>query len=629
MQDTSQTWKDIVATNEFHLESVAFVYGATGDDPNGQDGIDTIGSYKVYATITAPNIDNSILSGNSLSVGNVNSGRLTFTLMTTDTIPKSARITIKGRVTDGNSTSEFISFGTYWVDHRTYKDNLIDIEAYDAMKMGNQAYADNSQTLNWPKPIKTVVTRIAEQMGVDIDSRTMTDIINNSAVGDLEIITKPGDDEVLLDVLSHIGEILGGNWTITPNNELRYVQITTPITIKGYLLDQEENIITTEQGNKLLWKGDEGSDEEEEPVSNDLVSVGVVIGSLTTASGYAVSKVKLVLDSEHVYTVGDDSGYELVVASNNPYANADTVQLLFSRVKGVEYAPFEATNSIYDPAAELGDWVVVGDDISSVLYSENKKLDVGYSANISAPGRDEMEDEYPYRTYEQKQEFLAEQVGKTWTSIQQTQERVTVIAEQYTPKSTIRSTFALDPTNITLSAGVDPDTGEATGQITFNSGTFIVNSNNFSVDQYGHLECNGAVLNGTFTSITETGGADQFKLEADNGLLLSYFNNTLYGMVGLVGPVGIPVYGIAPAGSGASVTLDARRLSDTGEITHNGSYIQVDKNGRIEICGNYIYIRSHPDDLVAETADSGYFYDRDGNTINVLNGMIVGGLRHS
>ena len=523
MQDTSQTWKDIVATNEFHLESVAFVYGATGDDPNGQDGIDTIGSYKVYATITAPNIDNSLLSGDSLSVGNVNSGRLTFTIMTTDTIPKSARITIKGRVTDGNSTSEFIPFGTYWVDHRTYKDNLIDIEAYDAMKMGNQSYADNSQTLNWPKPIKTVVTRIAEQMGVDIDSRTMTDIINNSAVGDLEIITKPGDDEVLLDVLSHIGEILGGNWTITPNNELRYVQITTPITIKGYLLDQEENIITTEQGNKLLWKGDEGSDEEEEPVSNDLVSVGVVLGSLTTASRYVVSKVKLVLDSEHVYTVGDDSGYELVVASNNPYANADTVQLLFSRVEGVEYAPFEATNSIYDPAAELGDLVVVGDDISSVLYSENKKLDVGYSANISAPGRDEMEDEYPYRTYEQKQEFLAEQVKKTWTSIQQTQDRVTVIAEQYTPKSAIRSTFALDPTNITLSAGVDQQ-GNPTGQITFNAGSLIVNSTNFSLDANGIMTCNGAVINGEVTAAETSGNK---KAVLSNAGLNFYQGSTL------------------------------------------------------------------------------------------------------
>lgn len=255
MQTTSDVWKRIVATGDFNLESVAIVYGATGSDINGTDGSDSTGSYKEYATITAPEIDGGLLQGDALAVGNTISNRLNFTLMTTDTIPKSARIRIKGRVVNNEETSEYIDFGTFWIDHREQTDDLIDIEAYDAMKMGNQAYADDSQALNWPKDIKTVVQRIAVQMGVSIDSRTVTEIINDS-VGDLQIITKPNEGDTLLTILGHIAEILGGNWIITPANELRYVQLTRPVEIRGYLLDHEDNIITTNDGTRLLWQGE-------------------------------------------------------------------------------------------------------------------------------------------------------------------------------------------------------------------------------------------------------------------------------------------------------------------------------------------------------------------------------------
>lgn len=659
MRTTSQTWKNIVAKGEFNMESVARIYGATGSDTNGTSGSDSRGSYKEYATITAPVITRALLSGDAISVGNTIASQLNFTVMTTDTIPKSAMIVIRARVKNNNSVSEWLEFGTYWIDHRSKNDELTDIEAYDAMKKGNQGYSDNSQSLNWPKTIKVVVQRIAQQIGVSIDSRTTTEIINSS-IGDLNIVLKPNDDEVLLDVLRHIGEVLGGNWTITDNNQLRFITTVSPPNETYYIVDEAHNLIKTEQGDYLIHEGESQEHAEQtHPAGGGTCFVPVVLGSIATASKYTISKITIALDSDHVYSYGDNTGFELIVSESNPYASDALAQLLYSRVNGIEYSPFEITNAVYDPATELGDWIVAG-AVYGVLYNDKRTLDVGFYADISAPGRDELEDEYPYRSFTQKTEYQIESAQKEISvtkseinqridgivlSVSNTYETKTDSNSKYSTlnlslenltaevgrkvgNDEIRSKFALDPSNITLSAGTD-SSGNPTGTITFNAGTMIVNGNNFSVDRYGHLECIGATLNGTFVSITQSGAADQFKTEAKNGILFSYYNDVLYGMVGLVGPTGSEVYGIAPAGSGTSVTLDARRLSDIGEITHNGSYIRVDENGRIEICGNYIYIRRYPDDVATEIADSGYFYDRDGNTINVLNGMIVGGLRHS
>ena len=503
MRTTSQTWKDIVANGEFDMESVARIYGATGDDTNGVAGSDSRGGYKEYGTITAPVITRSLLSGDALSVGNAIAGQLKFTIMTTDTIPKSAMIVIRARVKKGSSVSEWLEFGTFWLDHRTVTDNLTDIEAYDAMKKGNQTYADNSQALVWPKTIKVVVQRIAEQMGIAIDSRTIADVIN-AEVGNLNIITKPTDDMSLLNILGNIGGILGGNWIITDENKLRFVQLTSPVEIKGYLLDHEQNIVTTDAGNRLLWHG-ESEEDSEDTDEIDVIDIPVVISTLNTASKYTVSKVTIGYDSEHVYSVGSDTGYE-IIQSNNPYATQALAELMYSRINGVTYAPFESTGCIYDPAVEMGDGVVIGTDISSIMYNETRTLNVGFSADVAAPGRDEMEDEYPYQTFEQKTKYIVESLNhdivQNRTSIEQTQEKVAIIAEGVSDEDgniSVRSAFEIDKKDITLSAGVD-EHGHAIGKITFNSGTVEINSTNFTLTDTGVITCSAGNIGGIHIS---------------------------------------------------------------------------------------------------------------------------------
>lgn len=259
MQTHSETWSRIVANGDFRLETVAVI-----------DGVE-------YSTITAPVITNGLLPDKTLSVGNCISGTLEFSVMTNDIIGKSARVVIKGRVTDETTYSEWLEFGTFWVDHRTVDESLDEkittLTCFDAMLKGNQPYVDTSQAMEWPKPMTTVVNRIAEQMGVQLDSRT---VIKTSSD---YVIYKPDSETTLLDILSWIGGVHGGNWTITQQNKLRLVPIVSAPDETFYVIDEYRRRITTPEGDHIAWKHGSGS----ELHGMDYIDVPVILGDVTTS----------------------------------------------------------------------------------------------------------------------------------------------------------------------------------------------------------------------------------------------------------------------------------------------------------------------------------------------------------
>lgn len=103
-----------------------------------------------------------------------------------------------------------------------------------------------------------------------------------------------------------------------------------------------------------------------------------------------ISRVTLLLDDENSITAGDDTGAELL--ADCPHATQAMADAILARVKGCQYQMFEADDAALDPSAELGDGITAGG-----MYSVISRLDddgSGYSG-ISAPGKSELEDEYP------------------------------------------------------------------------------------------------------------------------------------------------------------------------------------------------------------------------------------------
>lgn len=130
-----------------------------------------------------------------------------------------------------------------------------------------------------------------------------------------------------------------------------------------------------------------------------------------------ISRVTLWLDDNNCLTAGDDTGEEL--QADCPHATQSMVNSILAQVKGYEYQAYSAEEANIDPAAELGDGVTVDG-----MYSVISRIDddgSGY-AGLSAPGEDELEDEYP-SAGPMTQEFNR-QLAQTRSTISKTAEQI-------------------------------------------------------------------------------------------------------------------------------------------------------------------------------------------------------------
>lgn len=110
-----------------------------------------------------------------------------------------------------------------------------------------------------------------------------------------------------------------------------------------------------------------------------------------------VSKVTLIVDSEHSFSAGDSTGLEIVAEC--PYATQEMANSLLSQFIGYVYHAYEAGDANIDPAAELGDGVAVNGVYGVIANIRDDGM--GYPT-ISAPGQAELEEEFPYTSTTQK-----------------------------------------------------------------------------------------------------------------------------------------------------------------------------------------------------------------------------------
>lgn len=106
-----------------------------------------------------------------------------------------------------------------------------------------------------------------------------------------------------------------------------------------------------------------------------------------------ITSVTFQVDQNNAVSAGDHTGLELYAVC--PYATVEMAAAILVQVQGYQYRAYGADSARLDPAAELGDGVDAG-GLYSVLAAFQDAGD-GYPG-ISAPGEEELEDEYPYRS---------------------------------------------------------------------------------------------------------------------------------------------------------------------------------------------------------------------------------------
>ena len=318
-----------------------------------------------------------------------------------------------------------------------------------------------------------------------------------------------------------------------------------------------------------------------------------------------ISRVNLAVDSDHIYTSGDDTGRTLEVSC--PWGSQAMADSILAKVSGIEYQPYEASDALLDPATEIGDGITLG-GVYSVLAQSYVSLDKQCAANISAPYTDEIDDEYPYKTPEQR---------KTERQLAQTRSLITKNAEEI--KLEVKG---LDGKYTKLSQTVDGFTFEdESGTVYIDGGAIKANSITADKIDATNLKVDAANITGTLyigdlvddvglvtennvTTITNNAiktaniSADQITagtLDANNisidGLFAIYYGSRLCGKIGgmytvangagavLTGPGNGAGY-VRASASGAKVAYDTYEIgcsSGAGCFSTNTIVVSSDK----------------------------------------------------
>lgn len=245
---------------------------------------------------------------------------------------------------------------------------------------------------------------------------------------------------------------------------------------------------------------------------SDSIFLGSRAGSLDIGDIPSnISRVNLSVDSETYYTAGNDTGRTLEVTC--AWASQAMANSILSAVQNVEYQPYTAGEALMDPAAEIGDGVVVG-GIYSVVANENMSFSRLYNSEISAPDLDEVDDEYPYESLERRQ--YDRELARTRSMISKSASEILLqvegIAEdlegQISSISVKVDSITLDVSNgstsstISLKAGgvtISSETIQMYGLVTFtglSSGTTTVNG---ACIKTGQIEADRLNLTGSIT----------------------------------------------------------------------------------------------------------------------------------
>lgn len=142
-----------------------------------------------------------------------------------------------------------------------------------------------------------------------------------------------------------------------------------------------------------------------------------------------ISRVTLMVDDNNAITAGDDTGSELV--ADCPFATQEMVNTILANVKGYQYQMYSGDDAAIDPSFELGDGVTVGGIYSVISMVEDDGS--GY-ATLSAPGEEELEDEYP-SAGPMTQEFNR-QIAQTKSYIEKNSEEIRLAIESITGEVT-------------------------------------------------------------------------------------------------------------------------------------------------------------------------------------------------
>lgn len=431
MQDTSALYNQIFETDGHYAEVKINIAGAD----YGQD--------KIVSLSTS----GGLFAEGTLGAGGAVAGEIDLQLYDPDSIPKMAKLIPYYRLVAGNQVSEWIQKGVYYIDTRSQDGNVLTIHGFDDMLKAEQVWYPD-QSLEFPMSMQAAATEIAGIMGVTIDSRTQFNALYQ--------VDYPANDWTLRDILRFIAAAHAANWVMTDLGQLRMVPIYEIPDTTSYLVDEYGNAITF-GGIRILVGESTGTG------TDTSIYVGQRAASLTVSPQFeAITMVRVFVDDNNVYQAGTETGRVLEV--DCPYGTQEMANIMLSQVEGFQYQPMTATDALADPALELGDAVNVGGVLATAVQTAIT-FDAMMAMDISAPGQEEIESEYPYVSKQVSQ--FNHDLAETRSLIAKTSEEILLqVSGQFDTVEDAISSIQINVDQINLRVeGVDTEMEELGTQV--------------------------------------------------------------------------------------------------------------------------------------------------------------------
>ena len=303
---------------------------------------------------------------------------------------------------------------------------------------------------------------------------------------------------------------------------------------------------------------------------SDSIFLGPNVASLETGEvSERISRVNLSVDSDNYFTAGDDSGKTLELEC--PWASQAMADSILAKVKNYDYQPLAADNALLDPAAEIGDAVTVG-GYRSVLAQISTTFNNACSAMISAPGSDEVDDEYPYKSHERRE--MERELARTRSLISKSSEEILLQVEGIAKDLEGQvSSISVKLDSITL----DVSNGSTSSTISLKAGDVTISSETIKMDglvTFTGLSSGTTTING---ACIKTGQIDADRLNLTGSITFSDLSSSVQGDINDAQSTANSAYSLANAANNTANNAEDKveAWSYRGTTYIDGSKIQT------------------------------------------------------
>lgn len=302
------------------------------------------------------------------SIGNVMCRKLDVTIKPKATpIPKMANVDLYMRYNGDSGPTEWLPKGKHLIDTRQKTNGRLRLECYDKALMMEKPFIQTEEVPDFPMPMLDAMGIICNRLNLTFENPE----------GISGVIEYP-NELTMREVAGYIASANGGNFVLTDEGKLRLV-----IPGKGDWVPGGDSITWEDAG--IAWEDAEMTWAAVEGISYAAID--------EINDTWTVSRVTLYYDEEHYFTAGDDTADELII--NNPWATQAMTNRVMELLRGYQHTPYTATGVYINPAAEIGDTLMLGEH-TGIICTANVRYGPGVVWDIGSPGDTALEHEYPY-----------------------------------------------------------------------------------------------------------------------------------------------------------------------------------------------------------------------------------------